>query len=66
MVPQFFISTLDRDEWPASRPGRFIHGEKALHYPLHRSLGTVEKKKSLVPDRNRTPAVQPEAHRYTD
>jgi hypothetical protein len=46
VAPPFLISTLDGGEWSASRPGRFIHWDRAsITYPFDRSW--VEPRVSL-------------------
>jgi hypothetical protein len=63
---RFLTSALDKGEWSASRPGRFITGERAPS--THCIGGWVGPRacldageKSLAPAGNRMPAVQPVA-----
>jgi hypothetical protein len=66
IAPPFFTSTLDRSEWPASRPGRFTPRETLPGTDWiggwvdpRTGLGAVGKRtESFAPDRNQTPAVQ--------
>jgi hypothetical protein len=73
IAPPFLTSELDGDELSASRPGCFTPGERAsgTHWiegwvGPRVGLDTVKEIKPLVPARNRIPAVQPVAQRYTD
>ena len=58
----FLISTSDKPEWSASRPGHFTRGEAAPVYTERKEqwaysrFGTsIEKRKSLTPARTQTP-----------
>jgi hypothetical protein len=73
MTPPLLISTLDGDEWSASRPGRLTSIERAPEtYCMGRWVGpragleTGREKKSLDPAGTRNPAVQPIAHHFND
>jgi hypothetical protein len=73
ITPQFLTLTLDGGEWSASRPFRLTPGERAsgTHWiegrvGLRAGLDAVEERKISCPSWNRTPAVQPIAHHYTD
>jgi hypothetical protein len=67
------FSTLNVDEWSASRPGRFISAERV---PNSHWIGgwvgpragpdTNKKRKISFPAENITPAVKPVARRYGD
>jgi hypothetical protein len=72
-VTPFLTSALHEGEWSASCPGHFTNGEgtPSSHWiggwvGPRVSLDAVEKRKSLAPARDRTLAVQPVAHCYTD
>jgi hypothetical protein len=54
MAPQFLTSSLDRDEWPASRPGRFTHWVKA---PGTHCIGVwvLRRRKYVLP----LPGIEP-------
>jgi hypothetical protein len=70
IAPPFLTSTLDGEEWYASRPGRFTLGE---NYPVTHWLGgwvgliagldDVGKRKTLAHSGNRSPAFHPTASR---
>jgi hypothetical protein len=72
IAPPFLTSALDGDEWSTSLTGRFSPKERDPG--THWIVGWVgpepvwmlwSREKSFFPTRNRNPAVQPEAHRYT-
>jgi hypothetical protein len=72
-APLFLTSVLGGNESSASRPGRFTPGEGApgIHWTggcagPKAALNDVELRKISCPAGNRTPVVQPVAHRYTD
>jgi hypothetical protein len=69
IAPPFHTSALDGGEWSASRPCRFTNGERApgTHWigGWVESVWTLWREKSCTAG-NRTRAVQPAAHRYTD
>jgi hypothetical protein len=72
--PKFLTSALDGKEWSVSRPGHFIPGERApcAHWMGGRTgpragLDAVElRDKFLASAGNRSPTIQPVAHRYTN
>jgi hypothetical protein len=47
IVPLFLTTALDVNEWSASRPGRFTHGEN-VPVPQSRA-GRCVKEKSILP-----------------
>jgi hypothetical protein len=64
MNPPFLTLALDEGEWSASLPGHFTNNGKSLSIywigdwvHSRASLAVVEKKNSLVPAGNQTPAV---------
>jgi hypothetical protein len=68
----FFIKVLDGGEWSASRPGRFTHhkdppvstGQEAGWIP--EPVWTLREVENVLASAgNRTPGIQPVAHRYT-
>jgi hypothetical protein len=73
IAPSFLTSALDGGQWSASHPGRFTPGEGA---PAIHCVGDWmgpepgwtlwTRERSLTPAGNKTLAVQPVAHRYTD
>jgi hypothetical protein len=66
IAPPFLTSALDEGEWSASRLGSLLPRKEPpvpIGGPQSRS-GDVEK--IVAPAGNRTPAVQPIAHWYTD
>jgi hypothetical protein len=72
-VPPFLTSVLDGGEWSASRSGHFISGGRAsgTHWVggwvgPRAGLDAADRKTMNTPVENRTPVVQPVAHRYTD
>jgi hypothetical protein len=62
IAPAFLTSALDKDEWSASRPGRYTPGERApgIYWiggwlDPRAGLNALEKRKSLSSAGNRTP-----------
>jgi hypothetical protein len=73
MVPPFFTSALDAGEWSASRPGRFIPGERApsTHWITgwmgpRAGLDAVEKKGISFSCQKSNPGRPAAVHRNTE
>jgi hypothetical protein len=64
IAPPFLTSTLNGGVSSASRPGRFIPGERATGTQW--LGGWVGHTAGMDAVRNRNPTVQPVARRYTD
>jgi hypothetical protein len=65
LAPSFLTLVLDGSEWAASRPERFISGERAagVHHEggwvcARAGLDAVQKRKSLTPFRESNPGLQ--------
>jgi hypothetical protein len=67
VTPTFFTSTVDGEEWPASRSGRFRESIGLEDGWASKPVRTLLNREELLAHaRKRTPAVQPVARRYTD
>jgi hypothetical protein len=73
MAPLFLLSALDKNEWSASGPCRFISVESAPGtYWIGGWVGpgtgldAVKKKQISCPSWDSTPVIQPAASRYTE
>jgi hypothetical protein len=69
IAPSFLTSAVDGGKRLASRPCRFIPEEKppgTHRVRVWSRSGRYGEEKNLAPPKNRTPALEPAARRYTD